>query len=300
MRHRSQRNAQGDWVSRVVPGDRHIPVYAPLAVDYHVTNDTKFAFHMHEDMEIGICMAGRSERHIGGASFVARPGDIWLCGMWEPHAWRNAPGVEGVHFYFSPQGIWSPFRHEITWMSMFIAPLDQRPRTNTPEMREAVVAIGTEMARECQEQRIGWHEVGWAALLRLLVILERGWRPPEGSSSSPRSSPSDVARILPALALVQANLSRHVSASEAATACDLSPSRFRTVFRHVMGISYGRYGVRTRVASAASRLLADDAPVEVIAHQTGFTDRSHLARMFAVFHGCAPSEFRRRNQGAQA
>ncbi len=113
MRQRSQRNAQSDWVSRVMPGVQHIPVDAPLEVGYNKSEDIHLglAFHMHEDMELGICTEGRSERHIGGASLIVRPGDIWLCGMWEPHAWRNAPGVGIVHFYFSPQGIWSLFRH---------------------------------------------------------------------------------------------------------------------------------------------------------------------------------------------
>jgi AraC-like DNA-binding protein len=271
-------------------------------VRYEVSDrgDSRLDFHMHEDMEVGLCLAGQTERHIGGAVFLARPGDVWMCGMWEPHAWLNTTGFARVHFYLPLQAAWSPLGRAAHWLSMFTAPVEQRPRVNTTEMREAVLAIGAEMAREFQERRRGWQELGWAAVVRLLVTLERGWSPPEDGAGPSSSHPSDVARVLPALALTQASLERAVSVEEAAAACGLSPSRFRTVFRHTMGISYGRYGVRARVASAASRLLAGNAPIETVAQQTGFTDRSHLARMFVAFQGCTPAEFRRRNTTARA
>jgi AraC-like DNA-binding protein len=302
MARTNPQEAPRDWVSQVRPGDSHVTADAAPAVHYNGPDydAPRLSFHMHEDLEIGICLAGETKRYFGGAGRVVTPGDIWLCGMWEPHAWRNAPGFEGLHFYVPPQGVWEPLEREGRWVRMFTVPVEERPRATTAEMRATLLALGREMMQECQARRKGWRDLGWAALVRLLVTLERGWSPPEGGVGPSPSRPADIARILPALALTQASLGRSVSVEEAAAACGLSPSRFRTIFRHTMGISYGKYGVRARVASAASRLLAGNAPIETVAQQTGFTDRSHLSRMFVAFHGCTPAEFRRRNAAAQA
>ena len=301
MARTNPQDAQRDWVSPVRPGDSHVTADAAPAVRYDGPDHEapRLSFHMHEDLEIGICLVGETKRYVGGAGLVVRPGDIWLCGMWEPHAWLNAPSFEGLHFYVPPQGLGESLERGAQWMRMFTTPVEERPRAATAEMRGTILALGREMMQECQARRTGWRDLGWAALVRLLVTLERGWSPPEGSPAPSPSRPADIARLLPALALTQASLGRAVSVAEAAAACGLSPSRFRTVFRHTMGISYGKYGVRARVASAASRLLAGNAPIEAVAHQTGFTDRSHLARMFVAFYGCTPAEFRRRNAAAQ-
>jgi len=61
-----------------------------------------------------------------------------------------------------------------------------------------------------------------------------------------------------------------------------------------MGLSYGKFCLRSRLAAAAQALLDTDLPVQAIADRTGFSDGSHLHRSFASHYGCTPTDYRRR------
>ncbi len=79
----------------------------------------------------------------------------------------------------------------------------------------------------------------------------------------------------------------------AAAACNLSTSRFSVLFRRAMGVSYGQFSLRARLAQAAQRLAQGDATVEDVAGQLGFVDGSHLHRVFVKHFGATPAEYRR-------
>ncbi|MGD0111837.1 MAG: VOC family protein [Armatimonadota bacterium] len=50
---------------------------------------------VHEGFEVGILLTGAQERHSRDFVPVIQPGDIWLCGTWEPHGWRVlSPGTQ--------------------------------------------------------------------------------------------------------------------------------------------------------------------------------------------------------------
>jgi AraC-like DNA-binding protein len=83
---------------------------------------------------------------------------------------------------------------------------------------------------------------------------------------------------------------------QAAAACGLSPSWFHCIFRQTMGISYGRFCRRARLAYAAHQLLATDLTIEDIGQQAGSVGGSHLHQQFVKQYGCMPAEYRRRHQ----
>jgi len=66
------------------------------------------------------------------------------------------------------------------------------------------------------------------------------------------------------------------------------------MFRRAMGITFGQFGLRLRLALAAHRLLHSDSTVAAISEAIGFEDVSHLSRAFVRHHGCTPTQYRRR------
>ncbi len=133
-------------------------------------------------------------------------------------------------------------------------------------------------------------------LLRLLFELSRPWTPPPLVLDRGRSAPSNLANVMPALRLVHSHSARKVSVAEAAASCRLSRSQFCLVFRKVMGMSFGEFCVRARLALVAQRLLNSDASVQAIADQVGFTDASHLHRAFVRHYGDTPAVYHRRTR----
>ena len=257
--------------------------------------DPGFHMHFHEGMELGVVLSGKEELIFEDEVFPCTPGDVWLCAMWEPHGWRPCSGGgTQVVVIFRPEFVGNELAMRVPWLSPFAVPASQRPRASGPHMRQRLLGIARSIAHEVTNRQRGWIEVTRVGLQWLLIELIRDWRPPQRLErpKSVKPSPNDLARIMPAVALVQDDAARVVRASAAAAACNLSLSRFQVIFRSTMGISFARFRLRSRLAFCAHRLLTTDLPIEAIADQAGFVDRSHLHRAFVRQYGCTPGQFR--------
>jgi hypothetical protein len=58
----------------------------PMLSDVHLhTQKQNASFDMHWELELGVVCSGAMRRDYENYSCVMNPGDVWLCGMWEPH-----------------------------------------------------------------------------------------------------------------------------------------------------------------------------------------------------------------------
>src|SRR5262249_7531702 len=64
-------------------------------------------------------------------------------------------------------------------------------------------------------------------------------------------------------------------------------------FHRRFGESLGEYTNKVRVRRACALMVGDNESLAMVAAATGFTDQSHLCRVFKSLLGCTPSEFRR-------
>jgi len=251
--------------------------------------------HAHQGLEVGLILAGAEEHHCGSLRLSHRPGDIWLYGPWEPHGWRAAsPATTKVVLIFLPEFLGDDPLGPAPYLHLFALPPERRLGVAEAGLRRSMLAVGREMAREIEAQRPLWTHLVRLHLLRLLAELARAWGDPElvREGAIPYASGTALARIIPAVQLVQTNPQRRVSGPAAAAACDLSVSRFYHVFRGAMGISFGAFAARARVAFAAQHLLNTDETLRQIAEEAGFSDASHLHRAFLRHYGCTPGEYR--------
>jgi AraC-like DNA-binding protein len=94
-------------------------------------------------------------------------------------------------------------------------------------------------------------------------------------------------------------LSAHVNAdfsvSELATACELSRSYFIKAFKETFGKTPYQWLMEYRVVRARDLLQSDMALAE-IAVACGFSDQSHMTKVFSKMTGKSPGAWRRRNR----
>lgn len=100
--------------------------------------------------------------------------------------------------------------------------------------------------------------------------------------------------VAAAVRLLRANLDRRVSMEELAAAARMSDSSLLRHFRRLYGTSPARFAARLRVEAAKQALRGGDEPVEELAFRLGFSDGSHLCRVFRKQTGETPAEYRRR------
>lgn len=269
-------------------GDR--PFYAWCQSD---PVPTPLQVSIHEGFEVGVLLAGSIEVRYDDYVRLGKPGDVWLIGMWEPHQWRvTSPNTRHVSVVFLPGFLGDELLRGGSWLNPFACPPSRRPLVATAETRQAAIAVGEEMRREIERKSADWETGIRLGLIRLLFALTRGWQAPARSDLRSWRQASGLARVMPALAAIHARPVNRVTIPEAAAACGLSPAQFNRVFRHVMGLSFAQLQLRSHLAFAAHLLLTTDTPVDGIAAQVGFTDRSHLHRHFVRHYTLTPNQFR--------
>jgi len=259
------------------------------------TDPSPLDVHVNPKFEVGIVVTGEEEIHFGSHVLVCRPGDVWLCGSWEPHGWKiAAPNTANAVLRFPPEFIGEELLGEMSWTVLFAVPPADRPRVNSPELRRRVLEIGHMLRREIQQKQSHWESMIRLCVLQLLVELHRHWtaRPPAGVSGDARAS--DFAAIMAAMNLVYSLPWRRVTLPQAAAACGLSVSCFQARFTRTMATSFSTFCLQARLAVAAQGLLRTTRTVAAIAEESGFVDDAHLRRHFGKRYGCSPMEYRKR------
>jgi len=254
--------------------------------------------HLHEGIEVAILLKGSLDVGVGESSLVAEPGDVWLSSMWEFHWHGTIPPVSRtavvVWALFLPEFVGDETLDGRPWTKLLALPAPLRTGSAGPEMREQMLDIGRELAREIEAAGTAWETMVRADLLRLFALLARYRQAAFSGPVSRTMALSALEGIMPALRMVQSEAGRRIPAPEAAAACGFSRTRFDVLFRQVIGISFGRFCQRARLGFVASELRHTGATVEQIAERAGFTDRSHLHHAFTKAYGCTPGEYRRR------
>lgn len=254
--------------------------------------------HTHNGLEIHLTLSGLFEFRFGQQSIRVAKGEAMLCGMWEPHRvdLTGQEGNSGVAIVFLPEFLASSARDAAPWMRLFTASPRDRPRVRRAGTRESVQAICRHLQDEMMGKRSRWDEMVRLDVLRLLLILEREWQLPRGKQEGAETYPGDFARIMPAVSRVHANLGHRVTCAEAAAECGFSEPHFRALFRRVLGVGFGQFGLRARLGFAAHCLTVTGLPVREIAEATAFGDLSHFYRLFEKYFGCTPTQYRRQSR----
>lgn len=100
-----------------------------------------------------------------------------------------------------------------------------------------------------------------------------------------------------ALEYIEANLSDDVSLSEVASAGAASASSLTRGFKASLGMSPHAWVLNRRIAQAQRLIYEGAMPLSEVAVSCGFSDQSHLTRVFARKVGSSPAKWRRMAQG---
>ncbi len=177
----SQRVERPRGESFISPWDEQRPDGSnPLwAVSGFATEHWPMDIHIHRGVEVGVLLKGEEELHYSDFVLTLRPGDVWLCNIYEPHGTvLKAAPRHSIVTIFIPDFIGDEMLGELPWLTLFAVPPSQRPRVTTPEMRRKTLAIGNLMRREIEEKPRRWEGVVRLELLHMLIELSRGWRWP--------------------------------------------------------------------------------------------------------------------------
>ncbi len=121
--------------------------------------------------------------------------------------------------------------------------------------------------------------------------ISRGWLDlfPERLSAGPALTPTWLMRVRREL---EAAFSRPVSVAALASSVGRNVNYVTSAFRRTYGVPPVEYAHRRRVEWTARVLAASELPLSRIAQEAGFTDQSHMTRVFSRYFGITPGAYR--------
>lgn len=128
------------------------------------------------------------------------------------------------------------------------------------------------------------------------IVLELASRAVElanGGNSSRATSLAAEARVTRVIRMIEARGGSGHNLASLAQEAKLSRYHFLRVFQDLTGLTPHQYLLRTRLRSAATRLLLRPTPILEIALDCGFGDVSNFNHAFRAEFGVKPSDYRK-------
>jgi len=250
------------------------------------------SYEFHYPLELGVVLKGHMRWLFSTGEVTLGPGQVWFCGMWEPHGYEIARHpCERLVVIVHPRVLAGSQFEELpghNWLLPFTVPPPVRPQTTAdlqPELHDLVQRFLRANEDTSRQQPVRLRLL----LFELLLLVTRHWQPP---AELPMRPPGDFDRVKQAIDLVFSSRQR-INTAQAAKLCGLSRNRFSLMFEHVTGVTFADFALRYRLNGAARQLLCTDDPLKAVARDWGFNDESHLCRAFTLHYGRSPSQYRR-------
>jgi transcriptional regulator GlxA family with amidase domain len=159
-----------------------------------------------------------------------------------------------------------------------------------PIWTSAGMSAGIDLGLALIEKDLG-PELAKSVARKLVVYHRRGGGQSQFSMLLELAPKSD--RIQMALTYARENLHGALTVPQLADAARLSPRQFSRAFHAETGQSPAKAIENLRVEAARSLMEQSRHPIDVVARQTGFSDRDHMRRAFLRAFGQPPQVLRR-------
>jgi len=243
-------------------------------------------YHYHNFLEFGICLKGTGTFIIEDRSIRFAPGDIIVIGPGLIHIARSDAGNESrwTWIYADVSRILSSRVDDVDVLdcsaySVTSCPVMHMSKTAHPYL----CTILDNLTREYLES--GSHDVMRALLVLANTYLRRQIQQQATAGPCAAMHPSDIARIIPALKLINDRFDSRLSVVDMASACFMGERSFCRAFEQAMHETPHAYLVRFRISQACGVLRASNMSINQIAGQCGFESLSSFNRNFrSVMH----------------
>jgi AraC-like DNA-binding protein len=240
--------------------------------------DAGTRLHFHETYSVGVILAGRYEYRSGSRKAILGPGEIRIVSPYELHQ-SEAGSWEYLHFDIDETLIAERLAVE-EGASERMRPALMPLHRDGELYRRALKLYDT-----LEKEPIELEESFDAFLERLLASSSGEFR---GVLAGEEAS------LRRALEYLHAYWYRSdLRVREVARAVGFSPYYFVKKFRQIYGMTPHHYLLNLRIEKARARIVLSRDSLAQVAMECGFSDQSHMIRLFRRYLGYTPGALRR-------
>ena len=242
----------------------------------------RFPPHFHDTWAIGVIEAGVLRLQTARGEWIGGQGTILAFAPGEIHS------AEAL----APGGYRYRMIYPSTEMMRTIVVHEHR---DAEALFQAPVFSDPTLAAKLVKAHQPLMEGSWGseAESRLVAALRSLWRSHRGADVvTDKHDPTDLQAVERARDFLGARFSKRVRLASIAAECGMSIFQLIRVFQRVLGVSPYAYLVQLRV-NRARDLLHLGVGVSEVAYSCGFSDQSHLTRVFKKTIGVPPGMYQR-------
>ena len=215
------------------------------------------------------------------------PGVVSLLTRSQASHWNWSQDVAVDHVYLTQEFV-SSVAAEVAGRSVSEVSLADVLRTDDPLLATMVDLI----AGEAKSPGLGGAMYAEAAARQLVVHLLRNYASVSVRPAAEAGCFSEgQSRTI--LEFIDAHLDGTIDLATLAATVNMGACTFSRYFRRTFGIAPYSFVMERRLECARRLLAETGVPTKTVASMCGFSDQSHLARLFARRYGMPPARFRK-------
>jgi AraC family transcriptional regulator len=219
------------------------------------------------------------------------PGSISFLSHAQRSHWRWSENIEVLHLYVSPEMV-ARTASDLYQREIGEVNLRDVLRADDPLLAGLVAGFAQETRHGGLGSSLYVESLKQAASIHLLRhYAEVAFREPETRG---RLSSIQCRRLT---SYIEDNLDHAVTLAELAGVVGLSMFHFTRKFRSTFGCPPHVYVMRQRIEGAKRLLARPELPLKVVAAECGFSDQSHMTRVFRSLLDTTPAAYRRHVAG---
>lgn len=279
-------------------------LYQPFECEFRELEKFPSRERQNNFFELIYVLDGGGRQWVGGNEFFYKPGNLFLMTPPDVYSFEIADKTRFFFIRFSQSFIQTEKAKNYDdgdWlhrMKFILENASHRPgcilknHPDKPVVRELIESI----IREQTNQQLFYNKIIRQIVNTIITIVARNisLRLPE------KIKPSTEEPVLKILHYIHQNIyePEKLKAQRIGKELGISISYLGRYFKKHTSETMQEYITNYKLRLVETRLLHSDLRINEIAYELGFTDESHLSRIFKKYRGSNPSEFRKSNRPA--